>query len=68
MDSYNDVDNDNVEPIRRSFWSDLLLSGNIDSLVKTRRRRSMLLIHEECCIKSCDQNELASYCKSSKID
>ncbi|XP_065371059.1 probable insulin-like peptide 1 [Calliphora vicina] len=63
MDNYNDIEDDAGVHTKGSFLDDLLMSNHANSVAKTRRRRNLLGIYEECCVKGCNFYELTSYCK-----
>lgn len=59
---YNDLDDGSSSPRKVSFLDDLLMGNHVNTVAKTRRRRNLLGIYDECCVKGCNFNELASYC------
>lgn len=63
LDMYNDLDDDTPFRSKGSFLDELLMSDHVNSFAKTRRRRNLLGIYDECCVKGCTFAELSSYCK-----
>ncbi|XP_037825791.1 probable insulin-like peptide 3 [Lucilia sericata] len=64
LDNYNDMEGEeNALAAKHSFLDDLLMVDHINSVAKTRRRRNLFGIYDECCVKGCTFDELTSYCK-----
>ncbi|TMW42047.1 hypothetical protein DOY81_012873, partial [Sarcophaga bullata] len=63
MDLYNDIDDDMPVHSKSSFLDDLFMGDHVNTFAKTRRRRNLLGIYDECCVKGCNFAELYSYCK-----
>ncbi|XP_065359819.1 uncharacterized protein LOC135953761 [Calliphora vicina] len=62
MDMYNDIEDDAPVHSKTSFLDDLLMGGDhVNTFAKTRRRRNLLGIYDECCVKGCNFAELTSY-------
>ncbi|XP_037810188.1 probable insulin-like peptide 1 [Lucilia sericata] len=63
LDIYNDIEDDTPMHTKGSFLDDLLMGDHVNTFAKTRRRRNLLGIYDECCVKGCNFAELTSYCK-----
>lgn len=63
MNMYNDIEDEAPAHTKTSFLDDMLMGDHINTIAKTRRRRNLLGIYDECCVKGCSYAELKSYCK-----
>ncbi|KAM7358414.1 insulin-like peptide 1 [Cochliomyia hominivorax] len=63
LDMYNEIEDDTPFHSKTSFLDDLLMTDHVNTFAKTRRRRNLLGIYDECCVKGCSLAELTSYCK-----
>ncbi|KAM7358413.1 insulin-like peptide 5 [Cochliomyia hominivorax] len=62
MNNYIGSDTDGLND-KNSLLEDLLTQDHTNSFAVTRRRRNLLGIYDECCVKGCSYNEIRSYCK-----
>ncbi|KAM7356228.1 insulin-like peptide 1 [Cochliomyia hominivorax] len=62
LNMYSDLEDSAPVHTKSLFLDDLLMGNHVNTFAKTRRRRNILGIYDECCVKGCNYAELASYC------
>ncbi|KAM7356227.1 insulin-like peptide 3 [Cochliomyia hominivorax] len=55
------TESDITDNSNNSFLDDLLTESHVNTMAVTRRRRNLLGIYDECCVKGCTLDNLALY-------